>query len=185
VVRDVAIAGVATAVAIATAGTATPLVALAAGTLAGVGTAEGIDTAQNAATVFSGGNVNDNSHISLTAALSGNFFQGNDSWGEVGHAGVDLSIDGVESFGAAASVGVGSMAGDTADFDDNERNKPNGGFSAHQDRIRLGKDVRHQGTMGAGNLAGTSIELSISGSSRARSPRRRPCSKWTMASRGI
>jgi len=158
VVRDVAIAGVATAVAIATAGTATPLVALAAGTLAGVGTAEGIDTAQNAATVFSGGNVNDNSHISLTAALSGNFFQGNDSWGEVGHAGVDLSIDGVESFGAAASVGVGSMAGDTATSMITSATSRTADSALTRIASGSARMFATQGTMGAGNLAGTSIE---------------------------
>jgi type III HopA1-like effector protein/LysM domain-containing protein len=158
VVRDVAIAGVATVVTIASAGTATPLVAIGLGTLAGVGTAEGIDTAQNASTVFSGGNVNDNSHISLDAAFSNNFFQGKDSWGELGHAGVDAAVDGVDSLGAAASVGAGSLAGDAA------TSLIARATSQAEDsalaRIVSGsaRMAANQGTMGAGNLTGTVIQ---------------------------
>jgi hypothetical protein len=158
VVRDVAVAGVATVVTLASAGTLTPLVALGFGTLAGVGTAEGIDTAQNASTVFSGGNINADPHISLDAAFSNNFFQGKDSWGELGHAGVDAAVDGVDSFGAAASVGAGSAAGDFA----TALIKSTTGRAADSALTRIASGsagmVANQGVMGAGNLGGTVIQ---------------------------
>ncbi|WP_316183732.1 LysM peptidoglycan-binding domain-containing protein [Bradyrhizobium sp. SZCCHNS30582] len=155
VVRDVAIAAAATAVTMATAGAGAPvLAALAAGTLVGTGTAEAIDTAQNAATVFGGGDIHSNSHISLDAALTNNFFKGGGSWDEVKQAGVDATVSGVQSLGAAggALTGGATEAFITRGLDQ--------AASSVVSKLATGSTVMvaNQGVLGLGNVAGTYVE---------------------------
>ncbi|WP_316177736.1 MULTISPECIES: hypothetical protein [unclassified Bradyrhizobium] len=155
VVRDVAIAAAATAVTMATAGAGAPvLAALAAGTLVGTGTAEAIDTAQNAATVFGGGDIHSDPHISLDAALTNNFFKGGGSWDEVKQAGVDATVSGVQSLGAAggALTGGATEAFLTRGLDQ--------AASSVVSKLATGSTVMvaNQGVMGLGNVAGTYVE---------------------------
>ena len=156
VVRDVAIAAAATAATVATAGAGAPvLAALAAGTLVGTATAETIDTAQNAATVFGGGEIHSDPHISLDAALTNNFFQGGGSWDEVKQAGVDAGVSGVKSLGAAGGALTG---GATEAFIARGLDEVAGSTVS---KLATGSTVMvaNQSVMGLGNVAGTDTEL--------------------------
>ena len=105
VVETAAAATAAIVVTTVTAGTGAGAgAAILAGTVAGFATQQSFAAAQNLVTASEGGDVNDNSQVSLLTPLTNNFGYGGVSWNEMGHAAVNAGTDAVISLTTAAGV---------------------------------------------------------------------------------
>jgi hypothetical protein len=84
------------------------------GTLFYAGSSQAFATVQNLMTVKQGGNVNDNSQISLVAAWTNNFHSGGDSGREKSGALLDLRTDTITGFTMSLGVVGGESVGELA-----------------------------------------------------------------------